>query len=84
MQMYNVRVCCVMRGLIMCLQLERDSLVESKDDAGKSAHSLAKAKQGLEAQLEEQKQLLEEVEDELQVAEDARLRLEVGHNLPAE
>ena len=65
-------------------QLERDSLVESKDDAGKSAHSLAKAKQGLEAQLEEQKQLLEEVEDELQVAEDARLRLEVDYSLPAE
>lgn len=58
--------------------MERDSLVESKDDAGKSAHSLAKAKQGLEAQLEEQKQMLEEVEDELQVAEDARLRLEVS------
>ena len=51
--------------------------MESKDDAGKNVHSLAKAKQGLEAQLEEQKQLLEEVEDELQVCEDARLRLEV-------
>ena len=52
--------------------------MESKDDAGKNVHSLAKAKQGLEAQLEEQKQLLEEVEDELQVCEDARLRLEVS------
>ena len=67
--MYNAH--CVFR------QIERDSLVESKDDAGKNVHSLAKSKQGLEAQLEEQKQLLEEVEDELQVAEDARLRLEV-------
>ena len=62
----------------VCLQLERDSLVESKDDAGKNVHSLAKAKTSLEAQLEEQKQLLEEVEDELQVCEDARLRLEVN------
>ena len=67
-----IGLCCV-----VCVQLERDSLVESKDDAGKNVHSLAKAKQGLEAQLEEQKQLLEEVEDELQVCEDARLRLEV-------
>lgn len=40
-------------------------------------HELAKAKRALEVQLEEQKQLLEEAEDELQVAEDARLRLEV-------
>ena len=63
----------------VCIQMERDSLVESKDDAGKNVHSLAKAKQSLEAQLEEQKQLLEEVEDELQVCEDARLRLEVQH-----
>lgn len=52
--------------------------MESKDDAGKNVHSLAKAKQSLEAQLEEQKQLLEEVEDELQVCEDARLRLEAS------
>ena len=42
-------------------------------------HELAKAKRALEVQLEEQKQLLEEAEDELQVAEDARLRLEVCH-----
>lgn len=59
------------------LQGERDTLVESKDDAGKNVHALAKAKSSLEAQLEEQKQLLEEAEDELQVAEDGRLRLEV-------
>ena len=52
--------------------------MESKDDAGKNVHSLAKAKHSLEAQLEEQKQLLEEVEDELQVCEDARLRLEAS------
>lgn len=44
-------------------------------------HELAKAKRALEVQLEEQKQLLEEAEDELQVAEDARLRLEVCHSI---
>ena len=59
-------------------QSERDTLVESKDDAGKNVHELAKAKKALEQQLEEQKQLLEETEDELQVVEDAKLRLEVG------
>lgn len=59
-------------------QSERDALVESKDDAGKNVHELAKAKKNLEQLLEEQKQLLEETEDELQVVEDAKLRLEVG------
>lgn len=52
--------------------------MESKDDAGKNVHELAKAKKSLEQQLEEQKQLLEETEDELQVVEDAKLRLEVS------
>ena len=52
--------------------------MESKDDVGKNAHELMKAKKALEQQLEEQKQLLEETEDELQVAEDAKLRLEVS------
>lgn len=64
--------------LTFLLQSERDALVESKDDAGKNVHELAKAKKSLEQQLEEQKQLLEETEDELQVVEDAKLRLEVG------
>ncbi len=59
------------------VQAERDSLVESKDDAGKNVHELAKAKKTLEQMLEEQKLLLEETEDELQVVEDAKLRLEV-------
>ena len=52
--------------------------MESKDDAGKNVHELAKAKKQLEQQLEEQKQLLEETEDELQVVEDAKLRLEAS------
>lgn len=67
-----------MTSLLPRLQAERDALVESKDDAGKNVHELAKAKKALEQQLEEQKQLLEETEDELQVVEDAKLRLEVG------
>ena len=60
------------------VQSERDALMESKDDVGKNAHELMKAKKALEQQLEEQKQLLEETEDELQVVEDAKLRLEVS------
>ena len=41
-------------------------------------HDLEKTKRLLEAQLEEQKTNLEELEDELQLAEDAKLRLEVN------
>ena len=59
------------------LQAERDQLMESKDDVGKNVHEMSKARKALEMQLEEQKQLLEETEDELQVVEDAKLRLEV-------
>ena len=39
---------------------------------------MEKAKRLLEAQLEEQKQIMEELEDELQVTSDAKLRLEVS------
>lgn len=39
---------------------------------------MAKAKKLLEVQVDEMKTALEETEDELQVAEDARLRLEVS------
>ena len=38
---------------------------------------LEKAKRMLEAELEEQKQAMEELEDELQIVSDAKLRLEV-------
>ena len=69
--------CCI-PILPFIFQSERDALMESKDDVGKNAHELMKAKKALEQQLEEQKQLLEETEDELQVAEDAKLRLEVS------
>lgn len=40
-------------------------------------HDLEKTKRALEAQLDEQRQHIEELEDELQLAEDAKLRLEV-------
>ena len=53
-------------------------LVESKDDVGKSVHDLEKAKRLLEQQLNEQRTQVEELEDELQATEDAKLRLEVN------
>ena len=59
-------------------------MMESKDDVGKNVHEMAKAKKALELQLEEQKQLLEETEDELQVVEDAKLRLEVREGVDGE
>ena len=39
---------------------------------------LEKTKRALEAELEEQKQAMEELEDELQIVSDAKLRLEVS------
>ena len=53
-------------------------LVESKDDVGKSVHDLEKAKRLLDQQLNEQRTQVEELEDELQATEDAKLRLEVN------
>lgn len=41
-------------------------------------HELEKAKRALESQLAEQKTQNEELEDELQLTEDAKLRLEVN------
>lgn len=41
-------------------------------------HELEKAKRILEGQLEEQKHQIEELEDELQLTEDSKLRLEVN------
>jgi myosin protein heavy chain len=41
-------------------------------------HELEKAKRSLEIQLSEQKTQYEELEDELQITEDAKLRLEVN------
>lgn len=52
--------------------------VSSKDDVGKSVHELEKAKRQLEVELQEQKAQIEELEDAVQIAEDARLRLDVN------
>ena len=41
-------------------------------------HDLENAKRSLEAMLEEQKQMIEELEDNLQTTEDAKLCLEVN------
>ena len=41
-------------------------------------HDLEKAKRTLEQQVEEQRTQIEELEDELQATEDAKLRLEVN------
>lgn len=41
-------------------------------------HDLERAKRGLEAIVEEMRMQMDELEDELQVAEDAKLRLEVN------
>ncbi|XP_075557544.1 myosin heavy chain 10 isoform X1 [Dermacentor variabilis] len=59
------------------LQLELDDLVNSQGTADRNVHELEKAKRSLENQLAAQKTRLEELEDELQLAEDAKLRLDV-------
>ena len=41
-------------------------------------HDLEKARRALESQVEEQRTQIEELEDELQATEDAKLRLEVN------
>lgn len=51
--------------------------MSSKDDAGKSVHELQNSKRQLELQLADQRTQIEELEDAVQLAEDARLRLEV-------
>lgn len=66
------------KSLTMSQQRELDDLMSSKDDVGKNVHDLEKAKRTLEAMLEEQKQKIEELEDDLQTTEDAKLRLEVN------
>ncbi|XP_047737475.1 myosin heavy chain, non-muscle isoform X3 [Hyalella azteca] len=60
------------------LQVELDDLVSTRGTADKNVHELEKAKRSLESQLAEQKTQIEELEDELQLTEDAKLRLEVN------
>ncbi|KAK3797476.1 hypothetical protein RRG08_049307 [Elysia crispata] len=60
------------------LARELEDLVSSKDDVGKNVHDLEKSKRSLEATVAEQRQQIEDLEDELQTAEDVKLRLEVN------
>ncbi|XP_054717131.1 LOW QUALITY PROTEIN: myosin heavy chain, non-muscle-like [Uloborus diversus] len=60
------------------LQMELDELVNSQGTADKNVHELEKQKRALESQLAEQKTPNEELEDDLQLTEDAKLRLEVN------
>lgn len=60
------------------LQVELDELVNNQGTTDKNVHDLEKAKRSLESQVVEQRTHIEELEDELQIAEDAKLRLEVN------
>lgn len=57
---------------------ELEDLVSSKDDVGKNVHDLEKSKRSLDSTVADQRQQIEDLEDELQAAEDAKLRLEVN------
>jgi hypothetical protein len=52
--------------------------VSFQGTADKNVHELEKAKRALESQLAELKAQNEELEDDLQLTEDAKLRLEVN------
>ncbi|XP_068176707.1 myosin-9-like [Antennarius striatus] len=60
------------------LKAEMEDLVSSKDDVGKSVHELERSNRTMGQQLVEMKTQVEELEDELQATEDAKLRLEVN------
>ncbi|CAF0851620.1 unnamed protein product [Didymodactylos carnosus] len=60
------------------LRVELDDMLSRKDDIGKYTHELERIKRTLETTVDEQKQQILELEDELQAAEDARLRGEVN------
>ncbi|GMR60861.1 hypothetical protein PMAYCL1PPCAC_31056 [Pristionchus mayeri] len=61
------------------LQLELDESVSSKDDAGKNVHELEKKLRAYENEIQTLKAQQEELEDQVNLAEDARLRLEVNN-----
>ncbi|KAI6215938.1 hypothetical protein M3Y94_00443900 [Aphelenchoides besseyi] len=62
---------------VRTLQVELDEMISSTDDAGRNAHDLEHAKRQLEQELADLRAQIEELEDSYQLAEDARLRLEV-------
>ncbi|KRZ80066.1 Myosin heavy chain, non-muscle [Trichinella papuae] len=61
-----------------CMQLELNDFISSKDNAGKNVHELEKAIRALDDTVASQKIHITELEDALQLTEDARLRLEVN------
>ncbi|KRY93098.1 Myosin-11 [Trichinella pseudospiralis] len=66
-----------------CMQLELNDFISSKDNAGKNVnpervHELEKAIRALDDTVASQKVHITELEDALQLTEDARLRLEVN------
>ncbi|XP_056465609.1 myosin-11-like [Gadus chalcogrammus] len=60
------------------MRTEMEELLSSQDDVGRNVHHLEKERRAQEAVLEEARLQMDELEDELQAAEDGRLRLEVG------
>uniref|UniRef100_A0A8C5AH92 Myosin, heavy chain 11b, smooth muscle n=1 Tax=Gadus morhua TaxID=8049 RepID=A0A8C5AH92_GADMO len=60
------------------MRTEMEELLSSQDDVGRNVHHLEKERRAQEAMLEEARLQMDELEDELQAAEDGRLRLEVG------
>ncbi|CAG9536583.1 unnamed protein product [Cercopithifilaria johnstoni] len=59
------------------LQLDLDNAVTMKDDTGRSVLELDRIKRQLEAELANAKETITELEDNLQLTEDAKLRLDV-------
>uniref|UniRef100_A0A1I7T443 Myosin motor domain-containing protein n=1 Tax=Caenorhabditis tropicalis TaxID=1561998 RepID=A0A1I7T443_9PELO len=60
------------------LKLEIDNLASTKDDAGKSVYELEKTKRRLDEELSRAEQQIIDLEDALQMAEDAKSRVEVN------
>ncbi|CAI4226603.1 unnamed protein product [Auanema sp. JU1783] len=59
------------------LKLEVDNLASNQDDTGKNVYELEKAKTRLEDELSRARELIIELEDATQLAEDAKSRIEV-------
>uniref|UniRef100_A0A158R4M4 Myosin motor domain-containing protein n=1 Tax=Syphacia muris TaxID=451379 RepID=A0A158R4M4_9BILA len=60
------------------LQMDLDSIMSAKEDTEKTVPELERAKRGLENELAKAKGDITELEDALQVADDARLRAEIN------
>ncbi|CAI2312949.1 unnamed protein product [Caenorhabditis sp. 36 PRJEB53466] len=60
------------------LKLEIDNLASTKDDAGKNVYELEKTKRRLDEELARSEQQIIELEDAIQLSDDARMRMEVN------